>query len=246
MSSSASRREQARSSATRLASVGFAVPAQTVRQVLESALGGAEAVIRPWLGVRSETVSAEIARSLGLSRPQGVLVTSLYPGGPGDRAGIQEGDVITAVDGAEINDSSGLNFRVGSRRPGERARITVLRDGRSETLNATVQPLPGDRDPEQVLIEQGLMSGATVAAYSPALADRIGGDAFAAGEGVIITRLARGNAQRARFMPGDIIREINGRQIGSVEALQQALAAATRWDVTIERRGQRISGRFGA
>ena len=229
------------------AGVGFAVPAQTVRQVLESALGGAEAVIRPWLGVRSEPVTAEIARSLGLPRPQGVLVTSLYPGGPGDRAGIREGDVITAVDGVEINDASGLNFRVGSRRPGERAQIAVLRDGGSQVVNATVQPLPGDRDPDQVLIERGLMAGATVAAYSPALADRIGGDAFAAGEGVIVTRLSgRGYAARAGFRPGDIVREINGREIGSVAELQQALAASARWDVTIERRGQRISGRFGA
>ncbi|MFN3538001.1 MAG: trypsin-like peptidase domain-containing protein, partial [Brevundimonas sp.] len=96
------------------AGVGFAVPAPTGRPGLVSARGGAAAVLRPWLGVRSETVTAEIARSLGLSRPQGVLVTSLYPGGPGDRAGIREGDVITAVDGVEINDSSGLNFRVGS------------------------------------------------------------------------------------------------------------------------------------
>ena len=228
------------------AGVGFAVPAQTVRQVLESALGGAEAVIRPWLGVRSESVTAEIARSLGLDRPQGVLVTSLYPGGPGDRAGVREGDVITAVDGVEINDSSGLNYRVGSRRPGERAEITVLRDGQTRTLNATVQPLPGDREAQQVLIERGLMSGALVADYSPALAQTVGGDIFAGGEGVIVTRVSgRGYAARAGFSQGDIVREINGRQIGSVAELQQALSAASRWEVTIERRGQRITGRFG-
>ena len=228
------------------AGVGFAVPASTVRQVLDSALGGADAVIRPWLGVRAETVTSDIARSLGMSRPQGVLVATLYPGGPGERAGIREGDIITAVDGAEVNDASGLNFRVGSKRPGERAQISLLRDGRAQTVNATVQPLPGERDAQQVMIERGLMSGALVADYSPALAQAVGGDIYAGGQGVLVVNLSgRGYAARAGFRRGDIVREINGRAVRNVAELQQALNSAGRWDVTIERGGQRITGRFG-
>ena len=66
--------------------VGFAVPAAMVKRVVDSAVGGAEAVVRPWLGVSGESVSSDIARSLGLDRPQGILVTDVYSGGPGDRA----------------------------------------------------------------------------------------------------------------------------------------------------------------
>jgi S1-C subfamily serine protease len=94
--------------------VGFAVPATMVRRVVDSAVGGATAVVRPWLGVKGETVSADMARSLGLERPQGLVVTEVYAGGPGARAGLREGDVITAIDGAEVNDQGGLNFRVGT------------------------------------------------------------------------------------------------------------------------------------
>ena len=61
---------------------------------IDSAVGGAESVVRPWLGVKGDTVSGDIARSLGLERPQGVVVTELYANGPGARAGLREGDVI--------------------------------------------------------------------------------------------------------------------------------------------------------
>ena len=121
--------------------VGFAVPAAAVRRVVDSAVGGATAVIRPWLGVKGETVSADLARSLGLERPQGLVVTEVWPQGPGDRADLRMGDVITAIDGAEVNDQGGLNFRVGTREPNETVRVSVLRDGRPLVVDARVQRL---------------------------------------------------------------------------------------------------------
>jgi len=127
--------------------VGFAVPATMVKRVVDSAIGGAKSVVRPWLGVKGDSVSADIARSLGLSRPQGLIVTEVYPQGPGARAGLEQGDVITAVDGAEINDQGGLNFRVGTRSPNDTVAVTILRDGRTQTLNARVSALPGNADP---------------------------------------------------------------------------------------------------
>ncbi|RZJ39899.1 MAG: trypsin-like serine protease, partial [Brevundimonas sp.] len=63
--------------------VGFAIPAAQVKRVVDTAVGGASAVVRPWLGVKGETVSADIARSLGLERPQGVIVTNVWANGPG-------------------------------------------------------------------------------------------------------------------------------------------------------------------
>jgi Do/DeqQ family serine protease len=218
--------------------VGFAVPASMVRRVVDSALGGATAVVRPWLGVKGDSVSADIARSLGLARPQGLIVTDVYAGGPGARAGLREGDVITAIDGAEINDQAGLNFRVGTKDPNETVAVTVLRDGGSRTLNARVQPLPGNAGGDGALIQQGPFSGAQVAALNPALADRLGGDPFASG--LLITSVARGSsASRAGLRPGDLLRELNGRPVAGVEPLQR-LSGAT--EVTIERQGRRLTG----
>ena len=217
--------------------VGFAVPAAAVKRVVDSAVGGATAVVRPWLGVKGEGVSAEIARSLGLDRPQGLVITEVWPGGPGARAGLSEGDVITAIDGAEINDQGGLNFRVGTRAPNETVQVTVLRDGRAETLNARVQPLPGEAGIEKAtVIQSGGLSGAQVLGLNPALADSLGGDPFATG--VIVGRVA-GNSYARRgvgVQAGDIIMAVNDRPVTSPQQLANLPRGS---QLLVERQGQR-------
>ena len=219
--------------------VGFAVPASMVKRVVDSAVGGATVVVRPWLGVKGEGVSADIARSLGLDRPQGLVVTEVYAGGPGARAGLREGDVITAIDGSEINDQGGLNFRIGTRAPNETVAVTVLRDGRTETLNARVQPLPGNADLDNAtVVSSGGLSGAQVLVLNPALADSLGGDPFASG--VIVGRVQRGSyANRIGLQGGDIILAVNGRAVTSVQQLANVGRGS---ELTINRRGQRLNG----
>ncbi len=219
--------------------VGFAVPATMVRRVVDAAVGGQQRVVRPWLGVKGETVSADIARSLGLERPQGLLVTQLYPGGPGERAGLREGDVITAVDGAEINDQGGLNFRVGTQAPNETVRLTIMRDGREQAVSARVQVLPGDPDLDKaVMVRQGILAGAQVIQITPALADALGADPFATG--LIVSGAERGSyANRSGLRRGDIIVAANGRPVTSPQALQ-SLARGS--EITINRGGRQLSG----
>jgi Do/DeqQ family serine protease len=217
--------------------VGFAVPAAAVRRVVDSAVGGATAVVRPWLGVKGEAVSADVARSLGLDRPQGLVVTEVWPGGPGARAGLSEGDVITAIDGAEINDQGGLNFRVGTREPNDTVRVSVLRDGQARTLEARVQPLPGNAELDNaVVIQSGGLSGAQVLGLNPALADSLGGDPFASG--VIVGRVA-GNSYASRgvgIRAGDIIMAVNDRPVSSPQQLANLPRGS---QLLVERRGQR-------
>ena len=219
--------------------VGFAVPASMVKRVLASAVGGATTVVRPWLGLKGESVTADMARSLGLTRPQGIVVTDLYGNGPAARAGVREGDVVTAIDGQEINDQGGLNFRVGTRQPNDTVSVTVLRDGQPRTLNARVSALPGDADDDQgSTIDRGPLAGLRVVALNPALADKLGGDPFSTG--LIVTGVARGsNAARYRFQPGDLIRQVGGRPVTEAGALQRGNGAV---EVTIERRGRSMTG----
>ncbi|WP_312146588.1 trypsin-like peptidase domain-containing protein [Brevundimonas sp.] len=221
--------------------VGFAVPATMVKRVVDSAIGGAKAVVRPWLGVKGDTVSADIARSLGLSRPQGLIITEVYPQGPGARAGLEEGDVITAVDGAEINDQGGLNFRVGTKSPNDTVAVTVLRDGRTQTLNARVSALPGEADPGQgTTVGQGALAGLQGVALNPALADRLGGDPFTSG--VVVTGVQRNSlAARIGLRPNDLIAQVDGRPATSVAALGRAQRGT---ELTILRGGRRLTGRL--
>ena len=219
--------------------VGFAVPASMVKRVVDSAVGGASVVVRPWLGVKGDSVTADMARSLGLPRPQGLLVTEVWRGGPADRAGLRQGDIITAVDGAEVNDQGGLNFRIGTRAPNDSVSLSVVRDGQADVLTARVQPLPGNADLDRAtVIDVGALAGARVLTLNPALADSLGGDPFASG--VIIARVARGSyAQRIGFQAGDVVVAVNGRPVASPDALEGVGRGA---EVMIERGGRRITG----
>lgn len=226
--------------------VSFAIPSAMVRRVVESAVGGGQTVVRPWLGVRSESVTSDIARSLSLPRPEGVLVSEVYPGGPAARAGVRQGDVVLSVDGGVVNDAAGLNFRVATKRPGESVALAVIRNGRTQTLTARVEPPPGSpAKDERTLQGAHPMNGAVVVDLSPAAADQLGLDPFA-GPGVVVTRISgRSYAGSAGFRPGDIVREVNGRTIENTRDLQAALGEPARgWVVTIERDGRRITGQF--
>jgi S1-C subfamily serine protease len=222
--------------------VGFAIPGAVVRQVVATALGGGHSVVRPWLGVSGQTVTSDIARTLGLDRPAGVLVAEVYPGSSAAKAELAQGDIILAVDGKPVNDAAGLNYRIGSHMAGDRVSLDYQRKGMLHTTHAVVAAPPANppRD-EQVLTGQEPFQGATVVNLSPAVALDLGGDPFA--KGVLITAI-KGGVAAQYFQPGDIIRQVNGRQIHAVSELKAALADMHRWSVVIERQGQRIEGNF--
>lgn len=221
--------------------VGFAVPAAMVRRVLDSAVGGQTRVVRPWLGVKGDAVSADMARSLGLDRPQGLLVTDIYAGGPGARSGIEVGDVIIAIDGADINDQGGLNYRVATKQPNDTVAVVLLRDGRRQTVNARVTMLPGVTETGKgETVAAGALAGVSGFALNPALADRMGGDPFLSG--VFVTSLQRGSiAHRIGLRPNDVIQSVGGRAVTSVEALGRA---ARGQDLVIIREGRALNGRI--
>ena len=221
------------------AGVGFAIPAAMVRRVVESALGGGTVVARPWLGARAQTVDAEVAASLGLSRPQGVLISTVYRAGAADRAGLQQGDVVLSLDGQPVNDPSGLNYLVATRRPGETMRLVVRSQGRDRTVNVQAQTPPSDppKD-ERILTGAQPLSGATVVNLSPAVAEQLGADPFVTG--VLLTEV-NGIAARTGFRRGDLVRAINGRDIANTRDLVAATAQPLgSWRVVIERDGRRI------
>jgi Do/DeqQ family serine protease len=225
--------------------VGFAIPAAVVKQVVNAALGGGHSIVRPWLGVKGQPVTAEIARSLGMAVPRGVLVAQVYPGSSADRAGLKEGDVILSIDGQAVNDEGGGAFAIGTHKIGDRVSMQIRRGDRDQTLTVRAEAAPDTpaRD-ERVIKGRNPFDGATVVNLSPAVAQDLNVDPFA-GRGVLVTRVGQGYALNAGLRPGDFIREVNGRPVNTVAELVAATAGQGRaWTVTIERQGQRISARF--
>jgi Do/DeqQ family serine protease len=225
--------------------VGFAVPAAMVKRIVETAAGGGHTLVRPWLGARTQAVSPEIARSLGLAVPTGALVADIWPGGPAARAGLRQGDVILSVGGKPAVDAAAVSYAVGSARPGDALRIGIRRGGAEQTLTLRAEAAPATPAKDEFAIQgRNPFDGATVVNLSPALAEELGVDVFAA-KGVMVTKIGRGFAMNAGLRPGDLIKRVNGRDVASVADLRGVLAAqGGQWQVTIVRAGQEVTGNF--
>jgi Do/DeqQ family serine protease len=220
------------------AGIGFAIPAALAKQEVTAALSGAHAVVRPWLGVKGQALTGEMARSLGLAAPQGVVAAEIWPDGPAARAGVVSGDVIVSVNGAPVNDPSALNYSVATLAPGAEVSLLVRKAGGADhTVSVRLEAPPDAPPKDQHTIDgQNPLNGATVINLSPAAAAELGLDPFA-GAGVAVTQ-ASGYA--ARFVqPGDFIRQVNGQTVSTVAQLITALGASSNsWVIVLERGGQ--------
>jgi Do/DeqQ family serine protease len=226
--------------------VGFAIPAVMAKQVVSAALGGGHAVVRPWLGIKTQGLTGEMAKSLGLAAPQGVVVTDVWPGGPAARAGLAQGDVIVSVDGQSVNDDAGLNYTVATRGAGESLSLVVRRNGgAARTVAARIEAPPATPAPDlRTLAGRNPLAGASVVNVSPAAAYRYGVDPFGA-QGVLVTAVNGGLARQIGLQPGDFIREINGRKIASTADLAEALRpGAGAWTLAVQRGDRVITARF--
>ncbi|MBO6766546.1 Do family serine endopeptidase [Maricaulis sp.] len=220
--------------------IGFAIPVEMVRRVVDTALGEGE-LVRPWLGARLQPVDGDLSRALGLSRPRGALVNEVYPGAAADEAGLRRGDIVMAVDGREINDEAGARFRLATRAAGEAASFTVLRDGNELSLDVPVEPAPGETEPAPFdATGRNPLSGAQLVEMSPAFNERVGLDPFL--EGVVIYRVAGRSVAANVFRAGDRVIELMGepvRDINDLADILQSRDGERIWPIVVERRGRR-------
>lgn len=220
--------------------IGFAIPSNMVATVIGSAMSGGQ-VVRPWLGARGQTVDSDLARSLGLSRPSGVLVNSVYPDGPGARAGLKVGDVVVSINDKEIADANTMKFRVATLRVGGAAKFSVMRRGKRVDISVPLQAAP-EIPPRDLSLIGGAnpYAGAEVANLSPALAEEISFDTDASG--VVVMRIKRGSpADRIGLEPGDILLRLNGGEIDSVATLRQVIKREySTWRIEIVRGGRTL------
>jgi Do/DeqQ family serine protease len=219
--------------------IGFAIPANLARRVLEGALGGG--VRLAWIGADGQQVTADIAAGLGIAVPNGVLLKSVYPGGPAANAGLHTGDVIFSVDGQPVNDMQALNYRIATRKPGDVVKLHVHL-GRQAADVAMTLALPPENPPRDLQTVGGRnpLTGAKIENLSPAVATELQMPLLS--RGVAIAAVAAGTPSGGYgFQPGDIVRGVNGVEIRSVGDLQKALAGASAWSLVIDRGGQRLS-----
>ena len=217
--------------------IGFAIPANMVRTVVATAESGSGAIRRPWLGVALQDVTADIAASLGLARPEGTLILGLHAESPLAISGLRRGDVILAIEGKPIENSQELGYRVATTAIGATTIIEYQRGGDRKEIQVTMVAAPETVDRKDTLVEgRNPLAGLVAANLSPAVAEELGRPADL--RGVVAAKISDGPAQRF-FKRGDVILEVNGNAIDSVETLQAVLAKHEGvWRIGINRGGR--------
>jgi serine protease DegQ len=121
--------------------IGFAIPVTTAKSVMDAIIKSGQ-VVRGWIGIESQDITPELADSFGLARSSGAIIAGVVRNGPADRAGIRPGDILLAVQGKSVaNTSETLNL-IAQLPPGEKARMTVMRKNRQSTVDVTVGRRP--------------------------------------------------------------------------------------------------------
>ena len=207
--------------------VGFAIPINLARYVMGQILKYGK-VTRGWLGVGIQDVSAPVAKTYGVPANQGAIISDVEPNGPGAKAGLQRGDVITQLNGQPVQGANDLKLKIGELRPGTTAHLKILRDGKPQDVSLTLgqQPQSGQQQagaagPQQ----QGLMQGVEVQNLTPDILQQLGLSSDT--KGVVVANVASGSAaEMAGLRRGDVIEQVNRHPVDSVSQYEREIRMA--------------------
>jgi len=194
--------------------IGFAIPINMARTIMEQLIEHGE-VSRGRLGVDAQDLTSELAKAFNIKRHQGAVISRIVKGSPADRAGLKVGDIVTGVNGREVQKTTDLRNAVGLLRVGEKVTLKVLREGRPVTITAVIA------EPQQVKLEGGKLHPRLAGAVFGSIEE--GSPLYGQVEGVLVVAVEAGSpAQRTGIRPGDVILSVNRQPVRNLEELRQA------------------------
>jgi len=213
--------------------IGFAIPSNMAKQVIQQLLAKGR-VVRGWLGVGIQPLTPELARKFGVPEGEGVLVNEVFEKDPAASAGIKPGDIITKIDGNPVDTPNRLSRLVAGLLPGATTKVEVVRDQTRLTLEvglterrdtAVVASLPQARTEVKLGLDvQDLTAG---------LADKF---KLRESKGVLITKVDPGSlAQSEGLREGDLIKEVNRAEVGTVGEFSTAISKSRRGETVLLR-----------
>jgi serine protease Do len=201
--------------------IGFDIPATTAKMVVAQ-LKDSGHVTRGWIGVQVQPVTADIADSLGLKKAEGAIVDAPQPGSPAAKAGIDAGDVITAMNGTPVKDSRDLARKVSLVAPGTSLKLDITRNGESKSLSLVVGQMPGAQQANAHAQPSESSPGIPHLGLSLAPATDVAG---AGGKGVVVTRVdPDGTASERGFKTGDVILDVAGKPVANASDVRKQLS----------------------
>jgi len=208
--------------------IGFAIPVNMVKYV-EKQLRDKGTVDRGFLGVVIQNLTPDLSKWFDIQRGKGVLISGVSEGAPAEKAGLRRDDIIVEFNGQPVEDAGSFRSRVSTTPPGEKVDITVLRNGKRETMRVEIGKLPEDKvrtASARPGMPAGIVGvGLTVQNLTDDLADRLG---FKGLSGVVVSDVESGSAaEEAGIKPGMLIQEVNRKQIHNTQEFKEALNAET-------------------
>ncbi len=229
--------------------IGFATPINLARQVVEQ-LRATGKVVRGWLGVSIQPLGPDLRQALGLGDTEGALIADIVPKSPAAASDLRRGDVVVGIDDKPVTQPGALSRSIAMMRPGSTANLRVLRDGKERTVKVKIGTQPegeGKSGAEQGELDEGNeRSGGSRSLASLGLALETLNDARRRQlgyernvVGALVTGVAPGGpADEAGLRPGDVILQIDRREVDSARAASQALAKADPPILLLVRRGE--------
>jgi serine protease Do len=212
--------------------IGFAIPASLIHDVVDQ-LKTHGHVTRGYLGVNIQSVTPDIATSLGLKDNKGAMVAEIVPGGPASKAGFEQGDIITAIDGQAVDDSYDLTRRVASVPTGQVATFTVSRQGKPLQLKATIVVRPDQQQLASNAPDKDAMApaAANVAGLGLSSLTPEAKRSFNIGDkvitGAVITKVdPESDAADKGLQPGDVVLRIGNKAVRNPADFQAGVAEA--------------------
>ncbi len=207
--------------------IGFAVPVSVARNVMDQIIKNGK-VTRAYLGVMAQEVTPAIAQAFKEPEVRGALVGDVTPNSPAQKAGVEKGDIILAIDGKPVNSSAELRMHVSLMAPGTKVNVKVFREGAEKTLPLTLAEMPTEtakNDQPDNANSQDALQGITVENVSARTARQLGLPETASG--VVVTSVDPGSkAAESGLKRGDVIQEVNHKPVRNTADFETAMRNA--------------------
>ncbi len=213
--------------------IGFAIPINMARQVMDQIIKTGK-VNRAYMGILPQDVTPAIARSFGLKEPEGILVGQVEPNSPASQAGIQQGDILTEMNGKKLTDVGQFRVEIGMMSPGSTVHFKVLRNGNEHDAAVKLGSMPAEKQASAPGEAPGgnALEGLLVDDLTPDILQEL--HLPSTTKGVVITDVAQGSAAaEAGLQRGDVIQQVNRRPVTSVSQFNAAVRQAGKQTVLL-------------
>jgi len=200
--------------------IGFAIPSDMVKTVMDSIIKHGK-VIRGWMGVSIQNITPELAKSLGIKETEGALISGVEKDSPADKVGLKRGDLVIALGGKKIVDSTSLRNMVSAMAPGTKIDVKIIRDAREQSIAMTLGEYKGKKVAEKTAYSN-VLTGITVEDLTPYLRDKLSlPDNL---NGVVITDISSDSPSQGLLQVKDVIQEVNREAIQGAEDYDQVVS----------------------